>query len=77
MLLCCHVIMFTKREQVMKLPEYDNRPAPGDPLYADKKASDWDDIKFPLLAIGLPLLVLIFFGSALMDVLDAIKAMLH
>lgn len=60
----------------MKLPEYDNRPGPGVPLHNDEESSGWDDIKFPLLVIGLPILVLIFFGSALMDLLVAIKAML-
>lgn len=61
----------------MKLPEYDNRPAPGTPLHSDKESSEWDDIKFPLLVIGLPILVLVFFGSAIVDLLGAIKAMLH
>jgi hypothetical protein len=59
----------------MKLPEYDNRPAPGEPLYENKKASEWDDIKFPLLAIALPILILLFFGSAALDLLDTIKAL--
>jgi hypothetical protein len=57
----------------MKLPEYDNRPGPGEPLYDDKKSSEWDDIKFPLLAVGLPILMLVFFGSAIMDAVEALK----
>jgi hypothetical protein len=35
----------------MKLPEYDNRPAPGQPLY--DSGDDGGDFKFPLILIGL------------------------
>lgn len=47
----------------MKLPEYDNRPAAGEPLYSsDSAKSDWEDIKFPVLAIGIPASILIALG---------------
>lgn len=58
----------------MKLPEYDNRPPAGTPLYSDSsKDSSWDDFKFPLLAIGLPLLTFLFFGTAILELLTAIR----
>lgn len=47
----------------MKLPEYDNRPAPGEPLYSRESAkSEWEDLKFPLMAIGIPLGILASLG---------------
>ena len=58
----------------MKLPEYDNRPGPGGPLYEEKETSVWDDIKFPLLAVLLPILAVAFFGSAALDLVDMIRA---
>lgn len=61
----------------MKLPEYDNRPGPGEPLFDDSKESGWDDIKFPALLIGLPVLVCLLFGSAIMDIVSALKAFFH
>ena len=58
----------------MKLPEYDNRPGPGEPLYdnSDSKAGSWDDFKFVFLGITLPLGTLIGFGSAIVLLLLAI-----
>ena len=56
----------------MKLPEYDNRPAPGAPLYEDNESSEWDNIKFPLLAIALPILLLLLFGSAAINFAGAL-----
>ena len=44
----------------MKLPEYRNDK----PLYSEQE-SGWDDIKFPAMAIGLPLLLLCAFGVVL------------
>lgn len=62
----------------MKLPEYDNRPPAGTPLYTDSsKDSSWDDIKFPLLAIGLPVLIFLCFGTAILELLDAVRAFFH
>jgi len=61
----------------MKLPEYDNRPALGEPLYEEKESSSWDDIKFPLLAVLLPVLAVAFFGSAALDLVEMIKAALR
>ena len=47
----------------MKLPEYDNRTAAGEPLYSSSSAKgEWEDIKFPLLAIGIPAAMLIALG---------------
>jgi hypothetical protein len=62
----------------MKLPEYDNRPPAGTPLYTDSsKDSSWDDIKFPVLAIGLPLLALVCFWTTVTELIAAIKAFFH
>lgn len=56
----------------MKLPQYDNRPSPGTPLYDDSsRNSPWDDVKFPLLAIGLPIAGLICLGFAVVGLLRA------
>lgn len=36
------------------LPEYDNRPSPGTPLYSDANSTDEvDDIKYTFLGFGL------------------------
>lgn len=49
----------------MKLPEYDNRPGPGQPLYGDHRNNhQWDDLKFAFLGLSLPLGTLIGFGAA-------------
>lgn len=56
----------------MKLPEYDNRPPAGTPLYTDPRDSGWDDIKFPLLLVGLTLGVIasvVFFFTGIADLL--------
>lgn len=37
----------------MKLPEYDNRPAAGQPLHSSTE-SEWEDIKFSFLGLGIP-----------------------
>jgi len=50
----------------MKFPEFDNRPGANQPLHHDS-SSDWSNIKFPLLVIGLPILMFILFGSAISD----------
>lgn len=38
----------------MKLPEYDNRPPAGTPLYDPKPRPPLEDTKFVLLGFGLP-----------------------
>lgn len=51
----------------MKLPEYDNRPAPGTPLYEETNSGggEWEDIKFALLCVGLPIAMLASLGAIL------------
>lgn len=61
----------------MKLPEYDTRPAPGEPLYENKKTSEWDDIKFPLLVIGLPILLIYCFSSTIVGLIELIRGLLR
>lgn len=48
----------------MKLPEYDNRPAPGTPLYDNSADGELEDIKFTVLGIGLTGGTLACFGAA-------------
>lgn len=56
----------------MKLPKYDNRPGPGQPLYSDSSSnSQWDDIKFSFLGVTLTLGTLIGFGAAIVFLLMA------
>lgn len=61
----------------MKLPEYDNRPGPGMPLYQDSSDDSWKDLVFPILAIGLPLLMFFLFGSTLISIVSDIKSLFH
>lgn len=61
----------------MPLPEFDNRPGPGEPLFDNSKGSGWDDIKFPLLAVGLPILIVVFFGTAILEFVNGILAALR
>lgn len=57
----------------MKLPEYDNRPGPGEPLYStDSAKSEWNDIKFPLMAIGIPLGILASLGLVALGIFQLI-----
>jgi len=57
----------------MKLPEYDNRPAPGTPLYDDPSdKGEADDIKFVFLGITLPLVMVLSCGAVLVLLLLAI-----
>lgn len=51
----------------MKLPEYNDHPAPGAPLYDDSASSggEWEDIKFALLCVGLPIAMLASLGAIL------------
>ena len=48
----------------MKMPEYDNRPAPGAPLYDTTPDGELEDIKFTVLGIGLTGGTLACFGAA-------------
>lgn len=49
----------------MKLPEYDNRPGPGVPLYSDSSSnSHLDDIKFTILGFGITSATLACFAAA-------------
>lgn len=49
----------------MKLPEYDDRPAPGTPLYeSPSNGSRREDAKFTFLGIALPIGILICFAVA-------------
>jgi hypothetical protein len=58
---------------VMKLPEYDSRPAPGTPLYDDPSdKGEAEDIKFGILGITLPLGMLFCWGAFLVLLLLAI-----
>lgn len=57
----------------MKLPEYDNRPGPGQPLYSDPGSnSQWDDIKFSLLGITFTLGTLIGVAAVVVLLLMAV-----
>ncbi len=58
----------------MKLPEYDNRPGPGEPLYEDVNAESqtWEDIKFTFLTVTLSLGTLIGIGAVIVLLLLAI-----
>jgi hypothetical protein len=46
----------------MKLPEYDNRPGPGTPLYSDPR-SDWSGIKIAAWALGVVVLFIASVGA--------------
>lgn len=60
----------------MKLPEYDNRPKPGEPLYrTPNESSEWDDIKFTVLGIGLPLLLLVGVGATIAQLFELIRSL--
>lgn len=49
----------------MKLPQYDNRPGPGQPLYGDStKNHELESIKFTILGFGLTTGTLLAFGVA-------------
>ena len=62
----------------MKLPEYDNRPPPHTPLYENEDESSWwEDIKFPVMGIGLPLLAIALLISSFYGFIDAIRELLR
>jgi len=42
----------------MKLPQYDNRPSAGQPLYNSNKVSLASQIMMPILFIGLPIFII-------------------
>lgn len=49
----------------MKLPEYDDRPAPGTPLYDNSSSgSRREDAKFTFLGIALPIGTILCFAAA-------------
>jgi hypothetical protein len=52
----------TIRRAAMKLPEYDNRPGPGTPLYSSSD-STWSDIKGGAMGIFLIGSLMVFFGG--------------
>lgn len=55
----------------MKLPQYDNRPGPGQPLYRDQ-GDGWAGAVIPLLLIGLPILFLLFSGLTISELFSLI-----
>ena len=54
----------------MGLPEYDNRPGPGEALYSDNSSSEWDDIKFPLRILGIAALFIAGIAGVLFGVFN-------
>jgi hypothetical protein len=57
----------------VKLPKYDNRPGPGQPLYGDSSSnSQWDDIKFSLLGITFTLGTLVGVAAIIALLLMAV-----
>lgn len=61
----------------MTPPEHPGRQAPSESLQEDQKAGRWDDIKFPLLAIGLPALLVYCFSSTITGLIDLFRALLQ
>jgi hypothetical protein len=62
----------------MKLPEYDNRPGPGTPLYSDPKAGE-GDFKYPALIFLLIVGFIVCFailGYGLYDLLSHLGRLL-
>jgi hypothetical protein len=56
----------------MKLPEYkDDKP-----LYSSPD-SGWDDIKFPVMMIVWPILLLLGAGAVLYGLFDIIRSLFH
>lgn len=62
----------------MRLPEYDNRPQPGEPLYS-APSDTWEDVKMTLTAIfgvvamiAAPVLILGGIGMLLLSLLRAV-----
>lgn len=62
----------------MRLPEYDNRPQPGESLYS-APSDAWEDIKMTLTAIfgvvaliAVPVLILGGIGMLLLSLLRAV-----
>lgn len=63
----------------MKLPEYDNRPGPGQPLYSDKSgsSSEWDGLKFGLGGLLLLLGLLTSVGFLIYGLISLLRSLLH
>lgn len=53
----------------MKLPEYDNRPAPGTPLYDPAPRPALEDEKFVILGFGLPAIIFVCIGLFVVSVI--------
>lgn len=58
----------------MSLPEFDDRPGAGEPLFDDSKGSGWDNIKFPVLVVVLPVLAIVLFGSGIISFVESVIA---
>lgn len=57
----------------MKLPQYDNRPGPGQPLHGDStKNHQLEDIKFTILGIGFTAGAILLLGSVVVLLLLAV-----
>ena len=57
----------------MKLPEYDNRPPPGTPLYDPAPRPALEDEKFIILGFGLPVIVIVcivLFAASVVALFD-------
>jgi hypothetical protein len=62
----------------MKLPEYDNRPAPGTPLYdVPSETGEADGLKFVSLAIALSLGMLLSWGLVLVGLIDLLRSIFN
>jgi hypothetical protein len=63
----------------MKLPEYDNRPPPGTPLYTDPRSGE-GDFKWPSLVIliGIGFIVaFVAFAFGLVDIFRDLSRLFH
>jgi hypothetical protein len=61
----------------MKLPEYDNRPLPGEKLYRDTSGDEWADVKFPALVLLLVIGLVVAFLAIFTGFGDILRGLLH
>jgi hypothetical protein len=60
----------------MKLPQYDNRPGPGEPLYKSDD-SGWEDIKFPFMVVALLAALVGALFMTFQGLLDFLRSIFH
>lgn len=61
----------------MKLPKYDNDQTGKAGYYRNRVRSAWDDVRFRVLSIGLPIVLIVCIGAMIFGLFGVVRSLYH